>query len=441
MNRPLPILTKNAGRPAFLLLLGFLIFGLSANCQTTLTPGDIAIIGFDITAPQFAFVTLTDISPGTIINFTDKGWTGSAFNSLTSEGVLTWTTSAAVPAGTVVKVLYNGVTNPTVSGFPNGSVSVSGWTATSIYTTNGDQAIVYQGSAASPSFIYGFSCSTANGSPSTTLDWQTGTITSNRDSQLPTGLTNSTNSNVATAMAFLGQNVNHDYAYNAKTFGFSGDKSQILSLIANRANWNQAATTLDLSPNGANFPTAFVLPSALPVTWLSFDVKQQENLYDWDWTLATEENVAYYVPQYSTDGITFADAGKVTPFDNSKTYQFSAALKLTGNTLFRVQEVDLDGKATYSSIRSLESASSNKTLFYPNPAKDAVWLQWPYPDARSITTVIVDDKGAVVHQQRDGLTLPLKITLSGLAPGLYFVNCTDDKQHRLTAQPLLKVAD
>ncbi|MES2279444.1 MAG: MBG domain-containing protein [Bacteroidota bacterium] len=233
---------------------------------TVLTPGDIAVIGFNISNLKFSFVTLVALNPGTVINFTDKGWTGSALNTLTSEGTVTWTTGATtIAAGTVVTVTLTGPSSPDVSGFPNGTQSASGWSA-SIFAINGDEIIVYQGTEAAPTFIYGLNCSTSAGSPNTTTDWQTSNTT-NRDSALPTGLTNSTNSNAATAIAFTGQgtpSTYNDYAYNGKTYGYTGTKAQILTLIGNRANWVKSATALDLTANGTYFPTAFVVSAASP---------------------------------------------------------------------------------------------------------------------------------------------------------------------------------
>jgi gliding motility-associated-like protein len=230
---------------------------------TVLTAGDIAVIGFNISNLKFSFVTLVTLNPGTVINFTDKGWTGTGFNTLTSEGTLTWTVGATVNAGTIVTVTLSGA-SPDVSGFPNGSMTYTGWSA-AVFSNNGDEMIVFQGTEASPTFIYGFNSSSANGSPNTTTDWQTGSIVSNRDSQLPTGLTNSTNSNAATAIAFTGQSTNHNWVYNGKTYGYTGTKSQLLTLIGNRANWAQSATALDVTTNGTYFPTAFSVTAAGPV--------------------------------------------------------------------------------------------------------------------------------------------------------------------------------
>ena len=64
-----------------------------------LAPGDIALVGFSTegstaATDTFAFVATVAIAAGTVIYFTDNGWTAAgAFR--TGEGILTYT----VPAG------------------------------------------------------------------------------------------------------------------------------------------------------------------------------------------------------------------------------------------------------------------------------------------------------------------------------------------------------
>jgi hypothetical protein len=130
------------------LLTSWSVIGFS---QTTLTPGDVAVIGFNTDDPdQIFWVNLVDIAAGTQIKFTDNGWNGTALT--TSEGTVTWTAAAAVPRGTVQSLAITGIA----------------------LGTTGDQVFVYQGAATAPTFIYGLS----------TNNWVTGSI-SQATSRLP----------------------------------------------------------------------------------------------------------------------------------------------------------------------------------------------------------------------------------------------------------------
>ncbi len=58
------------------LILFIIFFSFSfLYSQTTLSAGDIAIVGVNTDNPdEFAFVLLTDVTTGTSIRFTDDGW-------------------------------------------------------------------------------------------------------------------------------------------------------------------------------------------------------------------------------------------------------------------------------------------------------------------------------------------------------------------------------
>ena len=96
-----------------------LFFPLILQSQSV---GDIAFIALNADGQDdFAFVTLTEISSGTVIYFTDNEWTGSAFNN-TNEGTVTWTATTTLNAGTVV-VITDAAGTESVN---EGSVNTSG---------------------------------------------------------------------------------------------------------------------------------------------------------------------------------------------------------------------------------------------------------------------------------------------------------------------------
>lgn len=182
---------------------------------SVLAPGDIAIIALQSDDPdQFAFLALVDINPGTQVAFTDNAWTGSALN--TNEGTIVWEAPlSGVARGTVVTWLGGSGSG---AGFSAGSVVSS--TNSVAFATSGDQLLVYQGEATSPTFIYGLSTNT----------WITTGSTSSNTSYLPTGLTNG-----VSARDFAAE-VDNNY-FTADTT--SGTKSEILAAIGNVANWTR----------------------------------------------------------------------------------------------------------------------------------------------------------------------------------------------------------
>jgi len=193
--------------------LSIIIFSHYANSQTTLSAGDLAIIGIRTDNPDdFSFVLLVDIVSSTEINFTDKGWITSSNSFRSGEGMVTFTASTAYSAGDVL--------------------SLSGNSSEFSYTTNiklgvgGDQIIAFQGTLASPTLI--------SAAQTNSLYWQTGSI-NQRESNLPSGLTNGT-----TAVA-AGKGIGSDDEWDNIWYSGSitaGSKNELLAQIGNQDNWS-----------------------------------------------------------------------------------------------------------------------------------------------------------------------------------------------------------
>ena len=183
---------------------------------TTLSAGDVALIGFsaDTGGKSFSLVLLTAVEAGTTISFTDNGWL-AAGGFRAGEGVVTYTAPAGgAAAGTVIT--FSGLT---------GSLNPS---------TSGDQIIAYQGAGATATPLFSVDFPDGNAS-------YAGDATSSNTSAIPTGLAAN-----STALAFGTDNG----AYAGAT---TGTRAEILSAIANTANW-----TLD---DGAPVPTRPASPS------------------------------------------------------------------------------------------------------------------------------------------------------------------------------------
>jgi hypothetical protein len=208
----------------------------------SLTAGDIALIELQTDdSDEFAFVALSNIDAGTVINFTDNAWDGSLATPAltTNENTIVWT----APAG--------GVTAGTIVTFQN-TVGFSAGTYTGSYSgasTSGDQLIAYTGTASNPTFLYALTSNTwiSSGSPSSNTSW------------LPTGLVNGTN-----ARDFSSE-IDDQY-YNVASV--SGSKSEILASIGNVNNWSRSNTRYTSYPISAS-SVSVTLPQTITFGSLS----------------------------------------------------------------------------------------------------------------------------------------------------------------------------
>ncbi len=153
--------------------LAFLCFAGSLSAQTTLSAGDISVIGYRADGPDgFAFVTWVDLAAGTQIRFTDNGWFASGAFA-TTENDMGWTnsTGSTIVAGTVIAI-----SSPSSTSTANIGTTTGGLDGLS---NSGDQVFAYQGSLATPSLIFGLNM---NGT-----GW-TADRTSSNNSALPSAL-------------------------------------------------------------------------------------------------------------------------------------------------------------------------------------------------------------------------------------------------------------
>lgn len=239
-----------------------LVLAAALPSRAALNKGDIAVIGYNSDAvtstKDFTVVALATINAGETIYITDKGWTATAGGSfmadITSEGIFQWTVTGTIARGTVINFSVTSGPSPGVVASPSlGTLTVTnGWTSTAAaapFGTNGDQIIIFQGSPASPTFIFGFNAGIS--SADVVSGWQTTATTGNALSNIPAGLTNGTN-----AVGFPTTTVTSldNYAYKGS---FTGSKAAVLALICNTANWDgDDATPYNIVPGsaGGKFP-------------------------------------------------------------------------------------------------------------------------------------------------------------------------------------------
>ncbi|NJN30704.1 MAG: Hint domain-containing protein [Synechococcales cyanobacterium RM1_1_8] len=177
---------------------------------TTLTPGDIAIIGINADNPDnFSFVVLTAIDAGTQIVFTDNGvFSDGSFRA--GENTITYTAPSDLAFGTVVSLLGNS------ANFDSTNFGLS---------NDGDQVIAYQGTAEAPTFIYAAQTNSS--------EFQS-TATNSNTSALPPGLTLGLTAVAVGAGPGLGDEFDNS-TYNELLT--DGTKAELLAAISNASNW------------------------------------------------------------------------------------------------------------------------------------------------------------------------------------------------------------
>ncbi|ACJ00497.1 conserved hypothetical protein [Rhodospirillum centenum SW] len=245
---------------------------------TTLSPGDIAIIGANMDtgtyANTFAFVVLRDIGSGTAIHFTDAGIDSNGVFTVnaSNEGHMTWTTPSDIAAGSVFMVTGSTSGTATMTDEAGNAVtgvsgSIGGTSGT--WNSNGDQVFVYQGTAGTVSgatFIFAFnSGQTASNYPSNG-SWATSDNTDQRVSYAPPGL-DAKYQVVLTGTAVTGSTVGGiPYGYDNLRYSgtTTGDAASLLAAITDRTNWiGTDAANYDFVTDFPNFTIADQTPPSV----------------------------------------------------------------------------------------------------------------------------------------------------------------------------------
>lgn len=188
--------------------------------QTIFSAGDIVIVGYRMNnsdnSDEFAFLSLVDILPGTMITFTDGKHTNVGTQC---PGGLVWTApSGGVKKGDVVVIVNDSPSSASVGTLTGASFGLS---------SGGDQIMVYAGSVSSPTYITALS---ANEWVSDKPD-----CTGGSTSKLPSTLADGVSSiNLSTAPGNVaGLSVN---AYYAGSQGIANISALKISIL-NPANW------------------------------------------------------------------------------------------------------------------------------------------------------------------------------------------------------------
>jgi arylsulfatase A-like enzyme len=222
------------------------------NAPTTLTAGDVAIVGYKAAAGnvgELAFLLFKDINAGTSLSFSNRSWkddgsfnTGGGGAPFGIDDVFSWTATDAHAAGTIFKLGSNGKVTTVIGGIETevgNSVQTFGTDSDWDLSPVGDSVLIYNGNTSSHP---------ANGSST----WVTGLNTNGVDNgsgnlQDAGWAVGGGNAYCELPLALVGFDIDvtgGDYTLNLWDInhgvyigGASGDATTIRASINNYQNW------------------------------------------------------------------------------------------------------------------------------------------------------------------------------------------------------------
>jgi hypothetical protein len=160
------------------------------------------------------------------------------------------------------------------------------------------------------------------------------------------------------------------------------------------------------------------LCSSLPVTYLSFSGRKDNETNVLSWSTSSETNNVGFEIQRSDDGNSFEKIAFVQGRMNSNiisNYSFVDYRPYYKISYYRLKQLDYEGKFSFSNIVSIENENATGLHFYPNPFSDVLYCDVD----RELPYIIYDITGLIIKSGI--LQSHNKINTKDMKQGIYFL--------------------
>ncbi|HEX6431717.1 MAG TPA: choice-of-anchor J domain-containing protein, partial [Niastella sp.] len=241
-----------------------------------------------------------------------------------------------------------------------------------------------------------------------------------------------------------------DSAGKVSFIGGSGLIDHIVITQPLRMNYIDSSTAIEdarLYISGYNDSTAsdhlpvytrftFAASGPLPITLLEFTARPKNSVVLVSWTTAMEQNNKYFIIERSADGRNFTAIGRVSGAGNSNSvlhYQFTDVNPLPGTSYYRLQQVDMDGQFTLSSIATVRMDNEGKTALTVSPNPVSSYANININTTGKTYTMRVSGVDGRIFINGTGsvnqLNQQLNSRLNSLAPGVYVLSADNAGEH------------
>jgi Secretion system C-terminal sorting domain len=386
--------------------------------QTTLAPGDLFFTGYNsvptTSQDHFSFVLLRNITSGTVIKFTDRGWfidpgpVEGFVTGGTQDGVISWTATSNVSCGTEITVNCEGNTtlsasNGTVAGLisqaspaldpPNTSNFIE-------FNTAGDQLFAYQGSEAAPTMLQGLDM---NGGFIATLS----SSVSSTGSALPSVL------GATHAIALTPETDNGKY--NSPTAPFVATQASLYSSLKTPGNWILQNSTYYALPTGSAWNvTDCIIFDLVPELELSHSTKGP--MLSW----AMSDQISSYSVERSGKNVGWEILATFTQNASGTNYNWMDEAPLQEKSWYRILSTDISGESKYSNIVEYNSPVADAIILFPAISDGNITLYCKEGFQGNTQITIYNREGKRMGTKLINEGTECKLDFSSLENGFYF---------------------
>lgn len=213
---------------------------------------------------------------------------------------------------------------------------------------------------------------------------------------------------------------------------FDGDGKVTTNINGNDFGYSVKLSGMRIYVGGVSNTNVFALVayqtgSILPLRLLSFSGRKVNSNIQLNWVTENEINTSHFDIEKSGNGTAFIKTAEVAAINSSgrNEYVFTDAQPLTGINYYRLKQIDIDGRFTYSPvIRIFVNGSELLFTLSPNPANSFINITYPGKKEK-VTISIYDAQGRLVKEQTQKAELVIKAAIQQLTPGIYFIQLAD----------------
>jgi hypothetical protein len=206
------------------------------------------------------------------------------------------------------------------------------------------------------------------------------------------------------------------------------------------------------STNGGSYSDnsfATISNVTLPIKLSNFNAVKSNNdaILSWTATNQAATNKRFDVER-SIDGRNFIKIGTTDVRFNGNTtesYQYTdrniSTVRNTGSLYYRIRQVDIYNKYSYSQVRSLSLTEQRTANIFPNPASVSSTLNFELATAQKVSITVRDINGKVISTFQQDAAKGLnqaKINVNNLPKGRYNVTIADS-ENNIQTLPLIKL--
>jgi len=161
----------------------------------------------------------------------------------------------------------------------------------------------------------------------------------------------------------------------------------------------------------------------LPLRFISFTAVSNKQGVALNWKTGDELNTGHFNVQHSTDGSNFTNIGEVAAGGaGAHDYNFTDVNPSQGDNYYRIQEVDIDGQFTYSSVArvNFSNLAANEFYLINNPVQNILRVHIGV-NSSNATLAVFDMTGKLVLRTPVTADEIQQIDASALTPGMYTI--------------------